>query len=166
LKPSHSNLADFTKVNYRQVFDYFSDLDLFSRLLEKFERSCVFNCKREIEKIRDTGLKREIPNYFPYNFYAFYLKTAKYDSPCRIEFFMDERDSFEKASKKADLVASLLLPISSLNDHYGLPIPQIEAHRRAVFKPSEINLLFNSLKRTLNGYGIALMEKRRNRRPF
>lgn len=166
LKPSHSHLADFTKVNYREVFEYFSDLDLFNRLLKKSERSCVFNCKREIEKIRDTGLKSEIPNYFPYNFYAFYLKTAKYDNPCRIEFFMDESDSYEKASQKADLVASLLLPMSSLNDHYGLPIPQIEAHRRAVFKPSEINILFNSLKRTLNGYGINLMEKRRNRRPF
>jgi hypothetical protein len=79
---------------------------------------------------------------------------------------MDEKHQLEKASQKADLITSLLLPISSLNEHYGLPIPQIEAHRRAVFKSNEIDLLFNNLTRILNTYGITLLEKRRNRRPF
>jgi len=166
LKPSHSNLSDFIKLDYRQVFKYFSDLDLFNRLLSKFERSCIFQCKRDIDKIRNTGIKKEIPYYFPFVFYAFYLKTAKYDTPCRIEFFMEEKHDFKKASEKADLISSLLLPISSLNEYYGLPIPQIEAHRRAVFKPQELNLLFNNLKRNLNKYGVNLIEKRRNRRPF
>ncbi len=166
LKPNHNHLSDFIKINYRQIFNYFSDLDLYNRLLKKYERSCIFKCKREIDKIRDTGIKKEIPYYFPLAFYAFYLKTAKYDLPCRIEFFMDEHHNFSEASRKADLISSILLPISSLNEHYGLPIPQIEAHRRAVFKPQEVNLLFNSLHRKLNNYGINLVEKRRNRRPF
>jgi hypothetical protein len=166
LKPNHSYLSEFIDINYRQIIQYFSDLDLFNRVLDKSERTCIFNCKREIEKIRDTGIKKEIPYYFPYTFYAFYLKTGKYDTPCRIEFFMDEKHQLEKASQKADLITSLLLPISSLNEHYGLPIPQIEAHRRAVFKSNEIDLLFNNLTRILNTYGITLLEKRRNRRPF
>ncbi|MFX1420579.1 MAG: DNA double-strand break repair nuclease NurA [Promethearchaeota archaeon] len=166
LKPSHSKLSEFIKINYRRVIEYFSDLDLFNRILKKSERTCIFNCKREIDKIRDTGIKKEIPYYFPLSFYAFYLKTARYDTPCRIEFFMDEKHLFEKASEKADLITSILLPISSLNEHYGLPIPQIEAHRRAVFKPAEIDILFNNLSRTLNTHGIMLLEKRRNRRPF
>ncbi|UCC20251.1 MAG: DNA double-strand break repair nuclease NurA [Promethearchaeota archaeon] len=166
LKPNHSKLSDFIKINYRKVIEYFSDLDLFNRILKKSERSCIFNCKREIDKIRDTGIKKEIPYYFPLSFYAFYLKTARYDTPCRIEFFMDEKHLFKKASEKADLITSILLPISSLNEHYGLPIPQIEAHRRAVFKPAEIDILFNNLTRTLNTHGITLLEKRRNRRPF
>ncbi len=166
LKPNTSNLNDFIKNNYRQLMDYFSDLELFNKILNRSERSCIFNCKREIEKIRDTGIKKEIPYYFPLSFYAFYLKTAKYDTPCRIEFFMDENHSLKKASEKADLISSIILPISSLNNHYGLPIPQIEAHRRAVFKPDELNLLFKSLVRTLNEHGVKLLEKRRNRRPF
>ncbi|MFW9902085.1 MAG: DNA double-strand break repair nuclease NurA [Candidatus Thorarchaeota archaeon] len=166
LRPSYSNLADFVKINYRKVMDFFSDIDLFNRVLKKSERSCIFNCKREIDKIRDTGIKKEIPYYFPLSFYAFYLKTTHYDTPCRIEFFMDEKHSFKKASQKADLIASILLPISSLNEHYGLPIPQIEAHRRAVFKPKEIELLLNNLTRTLSTHGVSLIEKRRNRRPF
>ncbi len=166
LKPNHSNLADFIKINYRDIIEFFSDIDLFNRLLEKTERSCIFNCKNEIDKIRDTGIKKEIPYYFPLSFYAFYLKTARYDTPCRIEFFMDENHSIKKASEKADLITSILLPISSLNEHYGLPIPQIEAHKRAVFKSNEVNLLFNNLIRTLHKYGITLLEKRRNRRPF
>ena len=165
----HSNgtdLTDFININYRQIIDYFSDLDLFNRILEKSERSCIFNCKRDIDKIRDNGIKKEIPYYFPLSFYAFYIKTAKFDIPCRIEFFMEEKHSIKKASEKADLISSMLLPISSMNDHYGLPIPQIEAHKRAVFKPDEINLLFNNLKRYLNRNGVNLIEKRRARRPF
>ncbi|MFX1311622.1 MAG: DNA double-strand break repair nuclease NurA [Promethearchaeota archaeon] len=166
LKPNESNLVDFIKVDYRDIIEFFSDIDLFNRLLEKNERSCIFNCKNEIDKIRDTGIKKEIPYYFPLSFYAFYLKTAKYDVPYRIEFFMDENHSIIKASEKADLISSILLPLSSLNEHYGLPIPQIEAHKRAVFKKNEIDLLFNNLIRTLEKYGITLLEKRRNRRPF
>ncbi len=166
LKPSHSKLTDFIKMNYNAAIEFFSDIDLFNRVLKKYERSCIFNCKREIDKIRDNGIKKEIPYYFPLSFYAFYIKTARYDTPCRIEFFMDEKHSFRSASEKADLISSILLPISSLNEHYGLPIPQIEAHKRAVFKPKEVNLLLNNLTRTLSINGISLLEKRRNRRPF
>ncbi len=166
LKPSTTKLTDFIKINYRQIIDYFSDLDLFNRVLKKSERSCIFNCKKDLDKIRDTGIKKEIPYYFPQSFYAFYLKTTLHDTPCRIEFFMDEKHSLKDASEKADLISSILLPISSLNEYYGLPIPQIEAHRRAVFKPAEVNLLFNNLSRTLNSYGVSLLEKRRARRPF
>jgi len=79
---------------------------------------------------------------------------------------MEEKHSIKKASEKADLISSMLLPVSSMNEHYGLPIPQIEAHKRAVFKPDEINLLFNNLKRHLNKNGVNLIEKRRTRRPF
>jgi hypothetical protein len=166
LKPSYKRLTDFIKADYRKVMEYFSDIDLFNRLMKKSERTCIFNCKREIDKIRDTGIKKEIPYYFPLSFYAFYLKTVRYDTPCRIEFFMDEKHSFKKASEKADLITSILLPISNLNENYGLPIPQIEAHRRAVFKTTEIDILLNNLTRTLNIHGISLLEKRRNRRPF
>jgi len=166
LKPSYSNLTDFITTNYRNVIKFFSDIDLFNRVLNKSERTCIFNCKREIDKIRDTGIKKEIPYYFPLSFYAFYLKTTRYDTPCRIEFFMEEKHSFIKASEKADLISSILLPISSLNERYGLPIPQIEAHKRAVFKPKEVELLLNNLVRILNMHGISLLEKRRNRRPF
>jgi len=166
LKPSYTRLEDFIKLNYRTIMEYFSDIDLFNRLLKKSERSCIFNCKREIDKIRDTGIKKEIPYYFPYSFYAFYLKTAEFDAPCRIEFFLDEEKTLERASERADLISSILLPISSLNEHYGLPIPQIEAHRRAVFKPKEIELLFNNIARILTKNGVKLLEKRRNRRPF
>ncbi len=165
-KPNYTHLSEFVEINYRQVIQYFSDMDLFHRILQKAERSCIFTCKKDIDKIRDTGIKKEIPYYFPLNFYAFYLKTTHYDTPCRIEFFMDEQQSFKDAIERADLISSILLPISSLNEYYGLPIPQIEAHKRAVFKPSEIDLLFNNLSRKISGFGINLLEKRRARRPF
>ncbi|MHA1670864.1 MAG: DNA double-strand break repair nuclease NurA [Promethearchaeota archaeon] len=166
LKPNTSRLSDFIKINYRQIINYFSDLDFFTRLLNKSERSCIFNCKKDMKKIRESGIKKEIPDYFPYNFYAFYLKTVKHDTPCRIEFFTNEDDTIKEASEKANLISSIILPISIYNENYGLPIPQIEAHRRAVFKPSEINLLFNNLARNFSKNGITLLDKRRARRPF
>ena len=166
LRPSRTRLCDFLDINYRTVMKFFSDLDLFYRVLHKSERSCIFNCKREIDKIRDDGIKKEIPYYFPLDFYAFYLKSTLYDTPCRIEFFIDQNENIKKASEKADLISSILLPISSLNERYGLPIPQIEAHRRAVFKNPEVSLLFNNLLRHFNKNGLQLLERRRNRRPF
>ncbi|TFF93253.1 MAG: DNA double-strand break repair nuclease NurA [Promethearchaeota archaeon] len=166
LKPTHNHLEEFINLNYRETMNYFSDLDLFNRLLKKNERSCIFNCKTDVDKIRDTGIKKEIPYYFPLDFYAFYLKTTEYDMPCRIEFFIEENHQFEEATRKADLISKILLPISNLNEVYGLPIPQIEAHRRAVFTTQEINLLFDNLRRKLNKYGINLLKKRRDRRPF
>ncbi|MGV9172133.1 MAG: DNA double-strand break repair nuclease NurA [Promethearchaeia archaeon] len=168
LKPQNKNpeLMEIIKMNYRTVMEYFNDLDLFNRILGKGERSCIFQCKREQEKIRDTGIKKDISHHFPQNFYAFYFKTAKYDTPCRIEFFTDEQETNQKAAEKAQLISSILLPASNLNETFGLPIPQIEAHKRAVFKTHEINLLFRSLNRNLSRHGVNLIEKRRNRRPF
>jgi hypothetical protein len=166
LKSNFCNLTDIIKTNYRQVFNYFSDLDFFNRILHKSERSCIFNCKKDIEKISDEGNKKVSPNYLPISFYAFYLKSVKYDIPCRVEFFMDANYSIKEASRSADLISSILMPISSLNERYGLPIPQIEAHKRAVFKSEEISILFKNLKRALNHNGLELLEKRRRRRPF
>ncbi|MFO8017471.1 MAG: DNA double-strand break repair nuclease NurA [Promethearchaeia archaeon] len=168
LKPQNNNpeLMEIIKMNYRTVMEYFNDVDLFNRILSKGERSCIFQCKREQEMIRDTGIKKDISYHFPLDFYAYYFKTAKYDTPCRIEFFTDEEETINKAAEKAQLISSILLPVSNLNESFGLPIPQIEAHKRAVFKKHEINLLFRSLNRNLSQHGINLVEKRRNRRPF
>lgn len=159
-------LYDFLKVNYRELIKYFTDYDLFSRVLDVGERTCVFRCNTDIDKIRDTNIKKNIPNYFPVDFYAFYLKNVPYDNAIRLEFFMNESDDLVRISKKADLIASIIYPLSNLNKNYGLPIPQIEAHKRAVFKSDEINLIFNSLKALLHKHGLSFFEKRRNRRPF
>lgn len=159
-------LHEFLKINYREIMNYFSDYDLFSRVLNVGERSCVFRCNTDIDKIRHTNIKKNIPNYFPVDFFAFYLKNVPYDNPLRIEFFMDESHDIKDISKKADLIASIIYPLSNLNKNYGLPVCQIEAHQRSVFKSDEINLIFNSLKTLLHKYGISFFEKRRNRRPF
>jgi hypothetical protein len=166
LKPNHRNLKDFIEINYRKVLSYFTDINLFHKFLNVKERSAIFVCKKEINKLRDQGFKKDISFNLPLSFYAFYLKTVPYDTPCRIEFFIDEKHKFEDATRKANLISSIFLPLSSYNKYYGLPIPQIEAHKRAVFKSGEINIFFNNLKRTLTKYGINLIEKRRNRRPF
>ncbi|MHA1281802.1 MAG: DNA double-strand break repair nuclease NurA [Promethearchaeota archaeon] len=168
LKPNYSYLKEFLDINYRQIMEYFSDLDLFNRILNKSERSCVFKCERQSSNNseRNNFYNSDLLNELNLSFYAFYLKTAKYDTPCRIEFFIDKESKNKDISEKADVISALLLPISSLNEYYGLPIPQIEAHKRAVFNQEELSLLFNNLTRILLKNGIVLTLKRRNRRPF
>ncbi|MGQ4873232.1 MAG: DNA double-strand break repair nuclease NurA [Promethearchaeia archaeon] len=168
LKPNYSYLNEFLDINYRHIMEYFSDLDLFNRILNKSERSCVFKCERQYcnNSERNKFYKNDSLNELNLSFYAFYLKTAKYDTPCRIEFFIDKESKNKEISEKADLISALLLPISSLNEYYGLPIPQIEAHKRAVLNQEELSLLFNNLTRILMKNGIVLTLKRRNRRPF
>jgi hypothetical protein len=157
-------LKELLNINYREIMAYFSDFDLFSRLLKEGERTCAFRCNIEIDKVRDTSKK--IPQYFPESFYIFYLKSVRFDNPLRIEFYIGNNHSLKEISKKADLIASIIYPLSNLNNKYALPIPQIEAHKRSVFQQQEINFIFNSLKVLLLRKGISLFDKRRNRRPF
>lgn len=164
INSNHNQLRDLLKIDYRKNMNYFTDFDLFSRLLGVGERSCAFKCKIEIDKVRDTTKK--IPQYFPETFYAFYLKSVPFDNPLRIEFFIGDNHNLEDINKKAEKIASIINPLSNLNDNYALPIPQIEAHNRSVFQNQEINIIFNTLKALLLQRGFSFIEKRRNRRPF
>ncbi|MEJ2250117.1 MAG: DNA double-strand break repair nuclease NurA [Candidatus Lokiarchaeota archaeon] len=166
LKPNYDHLKDFIELNYRKGLTYFIDSDLFYRFLDINERSSIFLLKKEYDKFRHKEKRTDLPFRLPINFYAYYLKTVPYDTPCRIEFYMDQDSRFEDITRKANTISSIILPISNYNKYYGLPIPQIEAHRRAVFKSGEVEILYNSLKRSLNKFGINLLEKKRNRRPF
>lgn len=140
--------------------------------------------ERIIQKTRDTNLlfwvleKGEKSKTFPYSskpeehpvlrdleelgshVFSFYLKTAKFDRPIRVDFLRQR----EKESEE-DCLASVLLAISGQHPEYGLPAPLIEADNVAKMSEDEINNFYSHiLSFTSNSPG--LMRLRRDQRPF
>ncbi len=88
--------------------------------------------------------------------YSFYLKTAKWDRPVRVDLLRPQ---------EADNLASILLAISGQHSRYGFPSVLIEADGVAKLSESEIdNLIYHILKHS--GNVPSLMKLRRDDRPF
>jgi len=92
-------------------------------------------------------------------FYSFYLKTAQYDRPIRVDFIKRNGEKYTQE------LASVLLTISGQNPHYGIPAPLIEADNAA--KLSEIDMEhFYSHLLSYTGQLPEVMKLRRDERPF
>lgn len=95
------------------------------------------------------------------NIYSFYMRTAKFDRPLRVDFYC--KNDADVAST-ATQISSLILS-SCCHDSYGFPAPLIEADFRAKLPEDEIEKLRDQL---LDRVGIApsLMKMRRELRPL
>lgn len=158
-------LQEFTCLNgtnYRVLLKYFSDLDLFRRLLNPKERSCAFS----INSIGNSWLPRQLDllkkelsecgvliNEF--EFYALYLKPIEDDFPIRVEFCIEQKiiQNKDHAHKiihdTAQKICSILLPISSKIPGFALPIPQMEAHLRCKLNNEDMDIIMNLLERKI-----------------
>ena len=84
---------------------------------------------------------------------CFYLKTAEFDRPIRIEFLEEE-----------DEIAKIIYRISSQNRTYGLPNVLIEADQRAKLSEHETDYFVNLIASKLRLQNIFFL--RREGRPF
>ena len=128
-----------------------------------------------LEKSRDTNLlfwvldKNERTQTFSYsddenltlkelnkNVYSFYIKTAKYDRPVRVDFL--EKD-------KEDLLAGMLLSITGQHSGYGFPTVLIEADNVAKLSEQEIDNFYSFILK-YTGNLPSIMRLRRDQRPF
>ena len=162
-------LRQLTTMNYRQFLKLFRDVDLFSRILLPGERSVAFRSSPIEQEPRlsesKTTVKTFLNEMVPIDFYAFYLRPVQFDAPMRVEFFA--KDTGEEVTKKADLIARMLLPMSSQHDGFAAPVPQIEADMRARIDPTELDFFINELVREIGlDYSLKFLKKRRDRRPF
>jgi hypothetical protein len=125
------------------------DTNLLYHILDTGERTCVFRFSKErpIE-----GLKTE-------NIYTFYIKTANYDRPVRVDFYAES-----EIIKTANKVASIVLA-TSCHSSYGFPAPLIEADCRAKLKEMDIDALHDQLVDRV-GITPGMMKLRREQRPF
>ncbi len=150
--------SSLTQMDYRKLLLYFSDLDLFHRILNVGDRSCAFSINssgnswvpRQLE-ILNSGLNNENRFLEDYHFYASYMKPVPYDYPIRIEFHQNKNSTHPKVIKtKIQRICERLLPICSMFEDFAVPIPQIEAHLRAKLSHSDLQMVINSLTREIS----------------
>lgn len=131
------------------------DTNLLFHCLEKGERTAVFKFSskpKEHPVLSDLCPAGE-------KIFSFYLKTAEFDRPVRIDFFADS-NPIETANKIASLVLSM-----SPHSSYGFPAPLIEADFRAKLRENDANALHDQLVDRI-GIVPSLMKLRREQRPF
>ncbi|MHA1974965.1 MAG: DNA double-strand break repair nuclease NurA [Candidatus Hodarchaeales archaeon] len=129
-------LSEILTIDYRKVVNNTRDMDLLFYLLEYQNRSmaCQYNFS--------------MPNSFKeeFNPFFFYIKTAKYDIPLRIDLFLPKRKDKGILIKEINILTKTILTLSQYNKAYGVPAPIVEADARARIREAEINKLFEFLK--------------------
>jgi hypothetical protein len=129
-------LPEILSLNYRRVINRSRDMDLFYYLLESNVRSFAYYRSFDISK--EFGQK--------FALYAYYLKTAPYDIPLRIELFQSIHRDQADLIKEINIISEAILPVSQYNKNYGIPAPIVEADARAKIKEAEIDALFQLIR--------------------
>ena len=135
----------------RLILEKSRDTNLLEYILNKGERTTVFTYS-SLPVIHP--VLKEFPNE---KIYSFYLRTAEFDQPMRVDFLGDK-------GVVADEISSVLLQLTS-SEVYSIPSVLIEADQRAKLSETDLITFYNDLVDRL-GVLSALREKRRNRRPF
>lgn len=130
-----------------------SDTNLLFYLLNYAERTCAFRFSGDglINILGEQGK----------NIYSFYMKTAKFDRPVRVDFYCKNP---EHVAATAEKISSLILS-SCCHDTYGFPAPLIEADFRAKLPEDEVEKLHDQLLDKI-GMMPSLMKLRRELRPL
>jgi hypothetical protein len=148
------HVPELLHFDYRDIVNRVNDMDLFYYLLKLNSRS--------FSLINQHHLSEEICHN--YQNFQFYLKTAKYDIPLRVEGFLPRRLTCERMIDALDLISESLLPISQYYHEYGIPAPIVEADARVKIKETEI-LDYIKILRSLNNYPEFNL-RRRERSPW
>ncbi|MFZ3077934.1 MAG: DNA double-strand break repair nuclease NurA [Candidatus Aenigmatarchaeota archaeon] len=140
-------------VEMKSMLEITSDTSLLFYLLDYGERTCAF-------RFSGDGLTNILGERGK-NIYSFYMKTAKFDRPVRVDFYCKSGTDVANAANE---ISSLILS-TCCHDSYGFPAPLIEADFRAKLPEDEIEKLRDQL---LDRIGIApsLMKMRRELRPL
>ncbi len=130
-----------------------SDTNILFYLLDYGERTCAF-------RFSGDGLINILGKQGK-NIYSFYMKTAKFDRPVRVDFYCK---ICEDVAETANEISSLILS-SCCHDSYGFPAPLIEADFRAKLPEDEIEKVRDQLIDKI-GMMPSLMKLRRELRPL
>mgnify|MGYP000539455284 CR=1 FL=1 len=129
------------------------DTNLLFYVLERGQRTIIFNYADRIEKGSILSDMKEYAEFIR----SFYLKTASYDRPIRVDFIGNE--------KVADEIAGILLAISGHHSGYGIPTVLIEADQVAKLRESEIDHVYSQLV-NYTSLTPGMFKLRRDSRPF
>jgi len=132
------------------------DTNLLSYVLNLNERSFVFRYSSNPE---EHPVLKEFGSKLSYNIFTFYLKTAEFDRPIRIDF-LGSKGIFNVANQ----LSSVLLALTA-HGTYGIPSVLIEADQRAKLTERDLDLFYHDLL-TKTGNLASLFRLRREQRPF
>jgi len=131
------------------------DTNLLYYLLEKGERTCIFNYSQNQEM---HPLLKEFSKTSS-NFLSFYLKTVEFDRPLRIDFVAKD-----KQIEIANEICNIIMKTSG-HSGYGLPAILIEADQRAKLSQKDLDLFYLDLINKVGNLP-SLFKLRRENRPF
>ncbi|MEM5812510.1 MAG: DNA double-strand break repair nuclease NurA [Candidatus Aenigmatarchaeota archaeon] len=131
------------------------DSNLLFWALKKGERTMSFPYSDEP---KDHPVLRDFDERYSLRMSSFYLKTAEWDRPVRIDYIRD-REGIE------DEISSILLSISGHHSAYGIPAPIIEADNVAKLSEAEIENFYSQIV-AYAGNLPSIMRLRRDSRPF
>ncbi len=154
--PHLSKLPEFSKlveIDYRPIVKQLRDTDLLYQVLDTNERTFEFL----LSNFNDESDK-DLPDF---NIHCFYMKTAEFDTPLRVEYPV----LFSTQNEQAQTIASLVNAVSKYNPEYGLPSVIIEADARARLQETDADILVDEIASKI-GYTSFSLQKRRNRLPF
>ncbi|MHA1167031.1 MAG: DNA double-strand break repair nuclease NurA [Candidatus Hodarchaeales archaeon] len=96
--------------------------------------------------------------------YSFYLKSAAYDFPFRIDFAVPDDLPEKLIIDTANRIASVTLSVSRIHDGYSVPVPIIEADARARISQREFQTIITSIRKRINTADT--LSLKRERSPF
>ena len=131
------------------------DSNLLTYTLNQGERSLVFPYSSNSQQ---HPILREFEDE-KNQVFVFYLKTAEFDRPIRIDFLADKG-----IVDIANRISAVLLALAG-HSSYGMPSILIEADQRAKLSEQDLEMFYYDI---LNRAGniASLFEQRRNQRPF
>ena len=155
----YPELKPLLQMDYRFVVNSSYDTDLFFRILDVGERSAIFRFKNQ-------GGKSNAQNMTPAvmegeKIVGFYLRTAKYDYPLRVEVYTGDYDPITTVNK----VSAMLVPMSSDNEELALPAVLIDVDSQARLFERDLDFMFHQLAQRI-GFPSNLLKLRRERMPF
>ncbi len=130
-------MPELLELDYRNIINNSRDMDLFYYLLDFQYRSMVLKL--------DFNVSQDFAKKFA--FYNFYLKTARFDIPLRVEIFQPLQKETKEMIKEINILAETILPLSQYYKNYGIPAPIVEADARAKIKETEVDAFFHLMRK-------------------
>ncbi|MFX0171511.1 MAG: DNA double-strand break repair nuclease NurA [Candidatus Hodarchaeota archaeon] len=129
-------MPEILALDYRSIINRSRDMDLFFYLLGP-------NCR---SMVHHNQFKMPEKFHQEFTLYSYYLKTAPFDIPLRVEVFQSNRRNQADLIKEINILSETLLPLSQYNREYGIPAPIVEADARAKIKETEVDALFRIIR--------------------
>jgi len=147
-KVSHPSVPELKKILAKT-----RDTNLLYWILNEGERTGVFPYS---ERAKEHPVMKDFTD-FAERIFSFYLKTARFDRPIRIDYLGDEN--------QADRFASIVYSISSHHSGYGIPSVLIEADQVAKLAEDDMENIYEQIL-TQTGSLPSIFKLRRDMRPF